>query len=98
MNQLLFVVNNLIYFYVLDKGFCDVFFELWLGEVFGIVGEFGFGKIILLKVIFVCLMLQQGEVLYQQCLLYVMSEVECCCLLCIEWGVVYQYLMDGLCC
>lgn len=52
----------------------------------------------LLKLIFVCLMLQQGEIYYENCLLYVMSEVDCCCLLCIEWGVVYQYLLDGLCC
>jgi putative phosphonate transport system ATP-binding protein len=32
-------VNNLTHLYAPDKGFRDVSFELWPGEVLGIVGE-----------------------------------------------------------
>ena len=36
MNQPLLAVNNLTHLYAPDKGFRDVSFELWPGEVLGI--------------------------------------------------------------
>ena len=44
MNQPLLAVNNLTHLYAPDKGFRDVSFELWPGEVLGIVGESGSGS------------------------------------------------------
>ena len=39
MSQPLLAVNHLTHLYAPDKGFRDVSFELWPGEVLGIVGE-----------------------------------------------------------
>ena len=41
MNQPLLSVNNLTHLYAPGKGFSDVSFDLWPGEVLGIVGESG---------------------------------------------------------
>ena len=41
MNQPLLSVNNLTHLYAPGKGFSDVSFDLWSGEVLGIVGESG---------------------------------------------------------
>ncbi len=38
MNQPLLSVNNLTHLYAPGKGFSDVSFDLWPGEVLGIVG------------------------------------------------------------
>ncbi|MGQ7157703.1 hypothetical protein ACUODF_50260, partial [Escherichia coli] len=44
MNQPLLSVNNLTHLYAPGKGFSDVSFNLWPGEVLGIVGESGSGN------------------------------------------------------
>lgn len=99
---LLFLVCGLICLYGLEKGCQEVDFDFYFGEVLGIVGEFGLGKLILFLLFFGCCLLDVGMVVYcddGDCWLdfYVVSEVEWCILLCIEWGFVEQNLCDGLC-
>lgn len=39
MNQPLLSVNNLTHLYALGKGFSDVSFDLWPGEVLALLGS-----------------------------------------------------------
>ncbi len=94
--QPLLAVNNLTHLYASGKGFEDVSFSLFPGEVLGIVGESGSGKTTLLHAISARLTPQQGQVDYQGRDLYRMSESERRRLLRTEWGVVHQHPLDGL--
>lgn len=94
--QPLLAVNNLTHLYAPGKGFEDVSFSLFPGEVLGIVGESGSGKTTLLHAISARLTPQQGQVDYQGRDLYRMSESERRRLLRTEWGVVHQHPLDGL--
>ncbi|WP_233989961.1 phosphonate C-P lyase system protein PhnK [Pectobacterium brasiliense] len=94
--QPLLAVNNLTHLYAPEKGFEDVSFTLFPGEVLGIVGESGSGKTTLLQAISARLTPQQGTINYQGRDLYRLSESERRRLLRTEWGVVHQYPLDGL--
>lgn len=94
--QPLLTVNQLTHLYAPGKGFRDVSFALYPGEVLGIVGESGSGKTTLLKALSARLAPQQGEVIYRGQDLYGISESDRRRLLRTEWGVVHQYPMDGL--
>ncbi|MGL6019319.1 MAG: phosphonate C-P lyase system protein PhnK [Gibbsiella quercinecans] len=94
--QPLLAVNNLTHLYAPGKGFEEVSFSLFPGEVLGIVGESGSGKTTLLHAISARLTPQQGQVDYQGRDLYRMSESERRRLLRTEWGVVHQHPLDGL--
>lgn len=94
--QPLLAVNNLTHLYAPEKGFEDVSFALFPGEVLGIVGESGSGKTTLLQAISARLTPQQGTINYQGRDLYRLSESERRRLLRTEWGVVHQYPLDGL--
>ncbi|OON39791.1 phosphonate C-P lyase system protein PhnK [Izhakiella australiensis] len=96
MQQPLLTVNQLTHLYAPGKGFRDVSFALYPGEVLGIVGESGSGKTTLLKALSARLAPQQGEVIYRGQDLYGISESDRRRLLRTEWGVVHQYPMDGL--
>ncbi|MFJ5338737.1 phosphonate C-P lyase system protein PhnK [Pectobacterium sp. CHL-2024] len=94
--QPLLAVNNLMHLYAPEKGFEDVSFALFPGEVLGIVGESGSGKTTLLQAISARLTPQQGTINYRGRDLYRLSESERRRLLRTEWGVVHQYPLDGL--
>ncbi|MHB2093658.1 phosphonate C-P lyase system protein PhnK [Pantoea dispersa] len=94
--QPLLAVNNLTHLYAPGKGFEDVSFALYPGEVLGIVGESGSGKTTLLHSLSARLAPQQGNILYRGRDLYQLSESERRRLLRTEWGVVHQHPLDGL--
>lgn len=94
--QPLLAVNNLTHLYAPGKGFEDVNFALYPGEVLGIVGESGSGKTTLLRSLSARLAPQQGNILYRGRDLYQLSESERRRLLRTEWGVVHQHPLDGL--
>ncbi|NIG16900.1 phosphonate C-P lyase system protein PhnK [Pantoea sp. Cy-640] len=94
--QPLLAVNNLTHLYAPGKGFEDVSFALYPGEVLGIVGESGSGKTTLLRSLSARLAPQQGNILYRGRDLYQHSESERRRLLRTEWGVVHQHPLDGL--
>ncbi|MEZ3414512.1 MULTISPECIES: phosphonate C-P lyase system protein PhnK [Pantoea] len=94
--QPLLAVNNLTHLYAPGKGFEDVSFALYPGEVLGIVGESGSGKTTLLRSLSARLVPQQGNILYRGRDLYQLSESERRRLLRTEWGVVHQHPLDGL--
>lgn len=94
--QPLLAVNNLTHLYAPGKGFEDVSFALYPGEVLGIVGESGSGKTTLLRSLSARLTPQQGNILYRGRDLYQLSESERRRLLRTEWGVVHQHPLDGL--
>ncbi|WP_414057372.1 phosphonate C-P lyase system protein PhnK [Pantoea dispersa] len=94
--QPLLAVNNLTHLYAPGKGFDDVSFALYPGEVLGIVGESGSGKTTLLRSLSARLAPQQGNILYRGRDLYQLSESERRRLLRTEWGVVHQHPLDGL--
>ncbi|MHB2054966.1 phosphonate C-P lyase system protein PhnK [Pantoea dispersa] len=94
--QPLLAVNNLTHLYAPGKGFEDVSFALYPGEVLGIVGESGSGKTTLLRSLSARLAPQQGNILYHGRDLYQLSESERRRLLRTEWGVVHQHPLDGL--
>ncbi|ERH61759.1 MULTISPECIES: phosphonate C-P lyase system protein PhnK [Pantoea] len=94
--QPLLAVNNLTHLYAPGKGFEDVSFALYPGEVLGIVGESGSGKTTLLRSLSARLAPQQGNILYRGRDLYQLSESERRRLLRTEWGVVHQHPLDGL--
>ncbi|MBF7958129.1 phosphonate C-P lyase system protein PhnK [Rahnella victoriana] len=94
-------VNNLTHLYAPGKGFSDVSFSLYPGEVLGIVGESGSGKTTLLQSISARLAPQLGNVIYNNGQtpaqsLYEMAESDRRRLLRTDWGVVHQHPMDGL--
>lgn len=94
-------VERLTHLYAPGKGFSNVSFALYPGEVLGIVGESGSGKTTLLKSVSARLPPQQGRILYrpqagQQQDLYAMAESARRRLLRTEWGVVHQHPLDGL--
>ncbi len=94
-------VNNLTHLYAPGKGFSDVSFSLYPGEVLGIVGESGSGKTTLLQSISARLAPQLGNVIYNNGQtpaqsLYDMAESDRRRLLRTDWGVVHQHPMDGL--
>ena len=94
-------VNNLTHLYAPGKGFSDVSFSLYPGEVLGIVGESGSGKTTLLQSISARLAPQLGNVIYNNGQtpaqsLYGMAESDLRRLLRTDWGVVHQHPMDGL--
>ncbi len=84
--QPLLAVNNLTHLYAPGKGFEDVSFALYPGEVLGIVGESGSGKTTLLRSLSARLAPQQGNILYRGRDLYQLSESERRRLLRTEWG------------
>ena len=94
--QPLLAVNNLTHLYAPGKGFEDVSFALYPGEVLGIVGESGSGKTTLLRSLSARLAPQQGNILYRGRDLYQLSESKRRRLLRTEWGVVHQHPLDGL--
>ncbi|MEB5836114.1 phosphonate C-P lyase system protein PhnK [Pantoea dispersa] len=94
--QPLLAVHNLTHLYAPGKGFEDVSFALYPGEVLGIVGESGSGKTTLLRSLSARLAPQQGNILYRGRDLYQLSESERRRLLRTEWGVVHQHPLDGL--
>jgi len=94
--QPLLAVNQLTHLYAPGKGFEQVSFDLWPGEVLGIVGESGSGRTTLLQSLSARLTPQQGSIHYQNRDLYEMSESDRRRLLRTEWGVVHQHPMDGL--
>ena len=94
--QPLLAVNNLTHLYAPGKGFEDVSFALYPGEVLGIVGESGSGKTTLLRSLSARLTPQQGNILYHGRDLYQLSESDRRRLLRTEWGVVHQHPLDGL--
>ncbi|MDO6409808.1 phosphonate C-P lyase system protein PhnK [Pantoea phytobeneficialis] len=94
--QPLLAVNNLTHLYAPGKGFEEVSFALYPGEVLGIVGESGSGKTTLLRSLSARLAPQQGNILYRDRDLYQLSESERRRLLRTEWGVVHQHPLDGL--
>ncbi|NIE53126.1 phosphonate C-P lyase system protein PhnK [Pantoea sp. Ap-870] len=94
--QPLLAVKNLTHLYAPGKGFEDVSFALYPGEVLGIVGESGSGKTTLLRSLSARLAPQQGNILYRGRDLYQLSESERRRLLRTEWGVVHQHPLDGL--
>ncbi|MBU6517886.1 MULTISPECIES: phosphonate C-P lyase system protein PhnK [Pantoea] len=94
--QPLLAVNNLTHLYAPGKGFEDVSFALYPGEVLGIVGESGSGKTTLLRSLSARLAPQQGNILYRGRDLYQLSESDRRRLLRTEWGVVHQHPLDGL--
>jgi len=94
--QPLLAVNNLTHLYAPGKGFENVSFALYPGEVLGIVGESGSGKTTLLRSLSARLAPQQGNILYRGRDLYQLSESERRRLLRTEWGVVHQHPLDGL--
>lgn len=96
IEQPLLAVNNLTRLYAPGKGFEDVSFALYPGEVLGIVGESGSGKTTLLRSLSARLAPQQGNILYRGRDLYQLSESERRRLLRTEWGVVHQHPLDGL--
>ncbi|ERK17818.1 Phosphonates transport ATP-binding protein PhnK [Pantoea sp. AS-PWVM4] len=94
--QPLLAVNDLTHLYAPGKGFEEVSFALYPGEVLGIVGESGSGKTTLLRSLSARLAPQQGNILYRDRDLYQLSESERRRLLRTEWGVVHQHPLDGL--
>ncbi|KOC91462.1 ATP-binding cassette domain-containing protein [Winslowiella iniecta] len=89
--QPLLAVNNLTHLWAPGKGFEHVSFELFPGEVLGIVGESGAGKTTLLQAISTRLKPQQGSILYQGNELYGLSESERRHLLRSEWSLAHQH-------
>lgn len=96
----LLTATGLTHLFAADKGFMDVDFALYPGEVIGIVGESGSGKTTLLKSLSARLRPQQGTLSYRHetDLLDVYAQPESVLRgwLRTEWGVVHQHPMDGL--
>ncbi|MCB1756092.1 MAG: phosphonate C-P lyase system protein PhnK [Gammaproteobacteria bacterium] len=99
--QPLLDVRVLSYFHAPGKGFGQVSFTLYPGDVLGIVGESGSGKSTLLNSLSGKLKPQQGQIVYrntagQAVELYGLRESERRQLLRTEWGFVHQHARDGL--
>ncbi len=79
----------------------DVGFELWPGEVLGVIGESGAGKTTLLRCLSAQLFPTAGHVEYgdrhgQLVDIYALSEAERRLLLRTDWGIMHQNPADGL--
>lgn len=79
----------------------DVAFDLWPGEVLGVVGESGAGKTTLLRCLSAQLAPTEGRVEYgdrrgQLVDIYALSEAERRQLLRTDWGIMHQNAADGL--
>src|SRR5690606_31069476 len=94
-------VQDLTLLYGPEKGCQDVSFQLYPGEVLGIVGESGPGKSTLLSVLSGRTTPDRGQIAYhgregQEVNLYRTSEAHRRSLLRTEWGFVEQNPRDGL--
>lgn len=94
-------VQDLNYSYGAHLGCRDVSFDLYPGEVLGVVGESGAGKTTVLKCLSTQLEPDSGRVVYHtrhegQKDVFGMSEPARRMLLRTDWGIVHQNPRDGL--
>ncbi|MCP1676453.1 putative phosphonate transport system ATP-binding protein [Natronocella acetinitrilica] len=99
--QLLLRVRDLAYDYGSFFGCQNVSFDLYPGEVLGVVGESGAGKTTLLRCLSTELEPTAGEIAYRAGNgplrdVFSLSEPERRMLLRTEWGLVHQNPRDGL--